>query len=210
MSQTPIRILLADDHQVVRRGLRAYLELEPDVIVVGEAADGAEAHAQFLALLPDVLLLDLHMQPVDGVTCLQTIRAAQPLAKIIVLTSYVDASHVIPAVQAGAAGYILKTAEPADLLGAIRKVVSGRTAFDPAAMGALADGLHHKSLIATLTEREVEVLRLLARGKSNQDIAEELYIGLKTVKSHVSNILAKLQVNDRTQAAVYALHQGLD
>ncbi len=204
-----IRVLIVDDHQVVRRGLRAYLSLEADIEVVGEAQDGESAVAEFVRTRPDVTLLDLHMAPVDGVEALQRIRRDDKQARVIILTSFIDVSHVMPAIEAGASGYLLKTSDPEELVGAIRGVFAGRATYDAEAMRAMAKGMRERATISTLTEREMDVLRLLARGKSNQEIADELFIGLKTVKTHVSNILAKLAVADRTQAAVYALTHGL-
>ncbi len=207
--QSTIRVLIVDDHQVVRRGLRAYLSLESDIEVVGEAQDGESAIAEFARVRPDVTLLDLHMVPVDGVEALQRIRRNDERARVIVLTSFIDAAHVLPAMEAGAAGYLLKTSDPNEIVAAIRGVFAGRATFDAEAMQAMAKGMRARATMSLLTERELDVLRLLARGKSNQEIGDELFIGLKTVKTHVSNILAKLEVTDRTQAAVYALTHGL-
>lgn len=203
-----ISVLVVDDHQVVRRGLRAYLVLESDLTVIGEAADGAEAVRLYKEMRPDVVLLDLQMQPVDGMTALREIRSYDPGARVLILTSFVDAAHVAPALELGATGYLLKTAEPGELVTAIRRAKAGGSSYDPDAMRAMADGIRQRAVMAELTQREMEVLQLIAQGKSNQEIADALYIGQKTVKTHVSNILAKLQVADRTQAAVYALTNG--
>jgi len=204
-----IRVLVVDDHQVVRRGLRAYLSLETDIEVVGEANDGASAVAEFARVKPDVTLLDLHMVPVDGVEALRRIRRNDGQARVIILTSFVDAAHVMPAIESGASGYLLKTSAPDEIAAAIRGVFAGGATYDTEAMQAMARGMHERSAASALTDRELDVLQLLAKGKSNQEIADELFIGLKTVKTHVSNILAKLEVADRTQAAVYALTHGL-
>lgn len=204
-----IRVVIVDDHQVVRRGLQAYLALEPTIEVIGEGGDGDVAIALYTSLRPDVMLLDLQMEPVDGVQALREIRRLDPRARVIILTSFVDAGRVMPAMEAGASGYVLKTAEPAEIVRAVRAVMEGRGAFDHDAMQAMAQGMRQRSEIAELTEREMEVLRLLAEGMSNQEIAETLYIGLKTVKTHVSNVLAKLHVTDRTQAALYAVRVGI-
>lgn len=203
-----ITILLADDHQVVRRGLRALLSLENDIAVIGEASDGAEAVDLYKDQHPDVVLLDLQMKPVDGLTALRQLRALDPNARILILTSFVDAAHVTPAMDSGATGYLLKTAEPAELLAAIRRAVDGGVTYDPDAMRAMIDGRREHAKMDLLTQRELDVLRMIAKGRSNQEIADALFIGQKTVKTHVSNILSKLQVSDRTQAAVYALKNG--
>ncbi len=204
-----IRILIVDDHQVVRRGLKTYLELERDLEVVGEAADGRFAVQEYVRLKPDVTLLDLQMEPLSGLDALREIRQLDGTARIVVLTSFLDASHVMPAIEAGANGYLLKTADPDAIVEAVRSAFVGRTTYDPEAMRVLADGIMHRSNRQQLTSREMEVLRLIAQGKSNQEIGDVLYIGLKTVKTHVSSILAKLNLNDRTQAAVYAIREGL-
>lgn len=207
--QDIIRVLIVDDHQVVRRGLRAWLDMEHDLEVVGEAADGEQAVEQYKVLRPDVTLLDLRMEPVDGLDALRRIRATDESARIIVLTSFVDAAHVMPALEAGAQGYLLKTADPEEIAAAVRNARHGGKTYDPDVLSAVADGLATRTVWQELTEREKDVLRLIAAGKSNQEIAETLYIGLKTVKTHVSHIFSKLNVADRTQAAVYALKNGL-
>ena len=201
----PIKIMIVDDHHVVRKGLRIVLGLEPDFEVVAEAEDGQTALNQFALTGPDVVLLDLQMAPMDGVAALKEIRRADPSVQVIVLTSFVDAGHVLPAMEAGANGYLLKTADPEEIANAIRNAMQGKGTYDQVAVQALADGMKNRAMFAELTEREREVLRLLSLGKSNQEIGNELFIGVKTVKTHVSNILAKLGVEDRTQAAVYAL-----
>lgn len=204
-----IRVLIVDDHEVVRRGLAAVFALWKDVVLVGEAQDGAQAMAAYRLLKPDVVLLDLQMEPVGGIEALREIRGGDAQARVIALTSFVDAEYVLPAVEAGAAGYILKTADPDEIVAAIRAVASGRSVFDADVMDALAQGVQSRATAAQLTERERDVLRLVAAGKTNQQIAETLFIGIKTVKTHISSILAKIDVQDRTQAAVYALRHGL-
>lgn len=205
----PIRVLLVDDHQVVRRGLRAVLELERDIAVAGEAADGEEAVRLYEELRPDAVLLDLRMAPVGGIEALRRIRQFDGRARVIVLSSFVDAAHVMPAMEAGAHGYLLKTAEPEEIAAALRAAMAGRGTFDADVLHAAAAGMQTRAAAQELTEREREVLKLLAAGRSNQEIGDSLYIGLKTVKTHVSSILAKLGVGDRTQAAVYAIRHGL-
>jgi NarL family two-component system response regulator LiaR len=204
-----IRLLIADDHQVVRRGLQAYLQLEPDLEVVGVAEEGESAWSEYNRLRPDVLILDLQMQPSTGQEALERIMKDDPKAKILVLTSFIDASYVLPAIEAGACGYLLKTAAPNEIVQAIRAVADGQSVFDPEAMQVMADSVHKRFANRELTQREGEVLRLIACGKSNQEIGDALFIGIKTVKTHVSSILAKLDLTDRTQAAIYAIHHGL-
>jgi NarL family two-component system response regulator LiaR len=205
-----ISVLLADDHPVVRQGLRTFLELQPDLEVAGEAADGEEAVAGAEALVPDVVLMDLVMPRLDGVEAIRRIRDASPSTKVIVLTSYLDDEKIFPAVKAGAAGYLLKDAAPQELAEAIRAAARGEALMHPAVASKLmqefARGDHRAD---ELTERELDVLRLLARGLSNKVIARELHVSEKTVKTHVSNILAKLHLADRTQAALYAVRHGL-
>ncbi len=201
----PIKILIVDDHHVVRKGLKTVLGLEEDFEIVGEAEDGSAALVQYQQLMPDIVLLDLQMEPVDGITALIAIKEVDPEATVIVLTSFVDSAHVLPAIEAGATGYMLKTADPEEIAGAIRNAIVGKATFDQVAIQAMSEGMKNRAKFAELTDREKEVLRLISKGKSNQEIGEELFIGIKTVKTHVSNILSKLSVEDRTQAAVYAL-----
>ena len=204
-----IRILIVDDHEVVRRGLRAYLGLEADFAVIDEASDGQAAVEKFKDKVPDVVLLDLHMEPVDGLEALKQIKRINAAAKVIVLTSFFDALHVLPAIEAGAAGYLVKTADASTIAHAVREVFRGKTIFDADAMQSMANAIQQRAAIHDLTEREFDVLKLLAKGLSNQEIADTLFIGVKTVKTHVSNILSKLNVQDRTQAAVYAIEHGI-
>jgi DNA-binding NarL/FixJ family response regulator len=209
MSDESIRVVVVDDHHVVLRGLLAYLALDGGVRVVGTGRDGAQAAALYQELRPDVVLLDLQMEPVDGIEGLRMIRAIDAQARVIVLTSFVDAAHVLPTLRAGARGYLLKTADPQEIIAAVRTVAGGGTVFDPDVTAAVADGVRNDDALVQLTERELEVLKLIAAGLSNQEIGDALYIGVKTVKTHVSNILAKLGVYDRTQAAVFALRHGI-
>lgn len=202
--------MVVDDHEMVRLGLVSFLETEEDLVVVGEASDGAEAVALASEVRPDVILMDLAMNGMDGITATKEILVRCPETKIIVLTSYMDDEMVYPALDAGAISYLLKTARAQEIADAVRAAMRGEAVVDAKVLGKLVQRnrtarLPHEDL----TEREMEVLQLIAAGKTNQEIAERLYIGLKTVKTHVSNILAKLDVSDRTQAAVYAYRHGL-
>jgi DNA-binding NarL/FixJ family response regulator len=206
----PIRVLVADDHGVVREGLRTFLLLQEGIEVVGEAADGLEAVAAAQRLAPDVVLMDLVMPGIDGVEAMRRIREHRPGARVIVLTSFTDDDRLLAAVRAGAAGYLLKTAQPQEVVRAIRAAHAGNAVLDPVPAGrllqALAIGEHSRQ---PLTQREREVLELLTRGLANKRIAQELGVSEKTVKAHVGRILAKLGVSDRTQAALYAVREGL-
>jgi NarL family two-component system response regulator LiaR len=205
-----ISVLIADDHPFVRHGLRTYLETLDDLEVVGEASDGAEAVALVGQLLPEVVLMDLVMPELDGVEATRAIRAASPSTKVIVLTSFDDDEKVFPAIKAGAAGYLLKDVRPAELAEAVRKASRGEALLAPSVAARLMQEVSgERPPSAGLTERELEVLRLIARGMSNKLIAHELVVSEKTVKTHVSNILAKLHLADRTQAALYAVREGL-
>ena len=207
-----IAVLIVDDHAVVREGLRAFLQLQDGIEVAGEAGDGEEALEQALALRPDVILMDLVMPKLDGVGAMRELRARVPESRVIVLTSFLDDERLLPAVQAGAAGYLLKNSEPAELVRAIRAAHGGETIIDPAVAARLvqsiADG-RRSAADQALTRRELEVLELIARGRSNKRIAFELGISEKTVKTHVGHVLAKLGVSDRTQAALLAVREGL-
>ncbi|MFL5931611.1 MAG: response regulator [Gaiellaceae bacterium] len=207
-----IRVLIADDHAVVRRGLRTFLELQEEIEVVGEAEDGEQALTEAERLDPDVILLDLVMPHVDGIAALHGLRERSPRSRVIVLTTFLDDDKLLPAVRAGAAGYLLKDVEPKELVGAIRTVHAGEALLHPAAaarvMAELVDAAR-PTPAALLTPRENEVLALIARGSSNKVIARELGVSEKTVKTHVSNLLGKLGVTDRTQAALYAVREGL-
>src|SRR5207247_2454175 len=206
----PVRLLIVDDHPVVRQGLRAFLETRPDFEVVGEAADGEAAVAEAARLRPDVILMDLVMPGVDGLEAIGRIRAADPEARILVLTSFASAEQVLPALRRGAAGYLLKDAAPAEVEAAIRTVHRGESLLDSAVTATvLAEVSAPDAGLAVLTRREREVLALLGRGLTNAAIARELVVAEKTVKTHVSSILAKLRLADRTQAALYAARLGL-
>jgi two-component system, NarL family, response regulator LiaR len=216
---SPIRVAIADDHAVVRQGLRTFLELQDDIAVVGEAADGAEAVELVARTEPDVVLLDLVMPRLDGIEAIRRIRARCPATRILVLTSFADDHTVLPAVRAGAAGYLLKDVQPPELVAAIRTIHAGEALLAPAVATMLVeqlaaeDGANGASPAEPsgphLTPRELEVLAELARGRANKAIAFELGVSERTVKTHVSNILGKLGFSDRTQAAVYAVEHGL-
>ena len=212
MTET-IRILIADDHAIVREGLRWLIDTEPGIELVGEAADGVEAVLKARSLQPDVILLDLVMPRKDGIEAIAEIKRENPEARILVLTSFAEDDKVLPAIQAGALGYLLKDSSPQELLKAIREVYQGESSLHPTIARKLIGELNRPSdLPATeepLTEREVEVLSLVARGLSNQEIAERLVVSERTVRSHVSNILGKLHLANRTQAALYAVREGL-
>jgi DNA-binding NarL/FixJ family response regulator len=204
-----IRILIVDDHTVVRQGLRMFLALDAGLEVVGEAADGAEAIQRARELKPDVVLMDLLMPVMDGITATAAIRKEMPDTEVIALTSVLEDASVIGAVKAGAIGYMLKDTQAEELCRAIKAAADGQVQLSPKAAARLMREVRVPDSPETLTERETEVLRLLARGQSNKEIAQALSIGEKTVKTHVSNILAKLGVQSRTQAALYAVRIGL-
>jgi len=207
-----IRVLIADDHAVVRQGLRAFLEAQNDIEVVGEANDGSEAVRLADALRPDVLVMDVVMPKVDGIEAIRRIRTAGVPAKVIVLTSFADDQKVFAAVRAGAAGYLLKDIRPDELGEAIRTVMRDEALLNPRVAATLMQEFAHQARTPAsdaLTLREMDVIRLLARGRSNKEIALELGVAEKTVKTHVSSILSKLQLADRTQAALYAVRERL-
>jgi NarL family two-component system response regulator LiaR len=209
----PIRVLVVDDHEIVRKGIRALLSKERGIAVVGDAANGAEAVAQARTHKPDVVLMDLVMPKMDGIEATRQITTAQPDVHVLVLTSFAAEDKVFPAIQAGALGYLLKDASPAELVEAIRQVSQGQPSLDATiALKVLQEMAHPARETPSphaLSEREEEVLRLIARGKSNREIAEQLSVVEATVSKHVSNILAKLHLASRTQAALYALKEGL-
>jgi two-component system, NarL family, response regulator LiaR len=200
-----IRVLIADDHAVVRQGLRTFLDLQEDIEVVAEAADGAAALEAAIRLAPDIVLIDLVMPGVDGIEALRRLREQVPCARAIVLSSFVDDDKLFPAVRAGAAGYLLKDVQPQELVEAIRTVHGGGALLHPQVAARLLEELTEDPL----TPREREVLVLIGRGMPNKLIARELSLSEKTVKAHVSSILAKLGVTDRTQAALYAVREGI-
>ena len=207
-----ISVLIVDDHTVVREGIRSLLELQDDIEVAGEATNGLEAVEQATRLLPDVVLMDLVMPELDGIEATRRIRAICPSTQVIVLTSFSEDEKVFPAVKAGALSYLLKNVSPQDLVRSIHAAHNGETQLHPEIAKKLMDELStgpKQRLPQDLTEREVEVLALIARGQSNREIAGELVISEKTVKTHVSNLLSKLHLADRTQAAIYALTEGL-
>jgi DNA-binding NarL/FixJ family response regulator len=211
----PVRVLIADDHAVVREGLRTFLELQAGIDVVGEASDGQQALDQAAALAPDVILMDLVMPRIDGVAAMRRLRERGDGARVIVLTSFLDDDRLMPALQAGAAGYLLKDVEPAELARAVLTVGEGQAMIDPAVAARLLHTLAEPGPGAAgdgaqaLTAREREVLALIVAGRSNKRIAVELGIAEKTVKTHVGHVLAKLDVTDRTQAALLAVRRGL-
>ena len=209
---TPIRVLIADDHAVVRQGLRTFLELQDDIEVVADVADGEAALRAASEHEPDVVLMDLVMPGGGGVAAIRALRERRPEARVLVLTSFLDDEKLFPAVRAGAAGYLLKDVQPAELVRAIRTVDQGEALLHPAVAARLMEEFAETERPAAdeaLTAREQEVLALIARGLSNKLIARDLEIAEKTVKTHVSSILGKLGLTDRTQAALYAVRSGL-
>ena len=204
-----IRILVVDDHSVVRQGLKMFLGLDPELEVIGEAVDGADGVKKAKELKPDVVLMDLLMPIMDGITAIGVLRRELPETEVIALTSVLEDSSVVGAVRAGAIGYLLKDTESDELCRAIKAAAAGQVQLSPKAAARLMREARAPESPETLTERETEVLRLLAQGRSNKEIAHDLTIGEKTVKTHVSNILSKLSVPSRTQAALYAVRIGL-
>jgi NarL family two-component system response regulator LiaR len=204
-------VLIADDHAVVRQGLRTFLELQPEIEVVGEAEDGEEAVAAAVELAPDVVLMDLVMPRVDGAEAIRRIREHGLATRVVVLTTFLDDDKLFAAVRAGAAGYLLKDVQPQELVRAIRAAHAGESPLDPAAASRLLEDVASRGRPDSqlLTPREQEVLRLIAQGRPNKVIARDLGVSEKTVKTHVSNILGKLGLTDRTQAALYAVREGL-
>ncbi|WP_329624231.1 response regulator transcription factor [Streptomyces sp. NBC_01255] len=212
MADKPIRVLLVDDHQVVRRGLRTFLEVQDDIEVVGEASDGAEGVARAEELRPDVVLMDVKMPGTDGIEALKRLRDLANPARVLIVTSFTEQRTVVPALRAGASGYVYKDIDPDALAGAIRSVHAGHVLLQPEVAEALLsqeDSPSGTGRGTTLTEREREVLGLIADGRSNREIARALVLSEKTVKTHVSNILMKLDLADRTQAALWAVRHGL-
>jgi NarL family two-component system response regulator LiaR len=204
-----IRVLIVDDHSVVRQGLKMFLGLDPDLQVVGEAANGAEALRLARELGPDVVLMDLLMPVMDGITAIGHIRREYPDIEVIALTSVLEDASVVSAVKAGAIGYLLKNTESDALRRAIKAAADGQVQLSPEAAARLMREMRQPENPDALTERENEVLALIAKGRANKEIARDLQIGEKTVKTHVSNILSKLGVQSRTQAALHAVRTGL-
>jgi two-component system, NarL family, response regulator LiaR len=204
-----IRIVIADDHSVVRRGLRMFLAMDPELVVVGEVADGEEAVHLARLLLPDIVLMDLLMPVMDGITATAIIRSELPDTEVLALTSVLEDASVVGAVRAGAIGYLLKDTDADALCRAIKAAAAGQVQLTPQAAARLMQAVSAPESPEALTERETEVLRLLAQGKANKEIARSLNISEKTVKVHVSNILSKLGVQSRTQATLYAIRVGL-
>jgi DNA-binding NarL/FixJ family response regulator len=212
VAEAPIRVFLADDHPVVRQGLRTFLESRDGIEVVGDAGNGDAAVTAVERLHPDVVLMDLVMPGLSGVEAIERIHERSPETRVVVLTSFASDDQVIPAVQAGAAAYLLKDVEPTGLEAAIRLVHQGEALLDPQITARVMEEVAHPAAtgdLASLTPREREVLGLLARGLSNRELADTLVVSEKTVKTHVSNILMKLGVHDRTQAALLAVREGL-
>lgn len=208
-----VKVLLVDDHEMVRIGLAAVLGTEDGIEVVGEASNGLEGLRLAQEYRPDVVLMDLVMEPMDGIETTRRLLEVHPDCKVIVLTSFLDDEKLYPVIEAGAFSYLLKTSRAGEIASAIRSAANGQPVLESQVASKMMNRFrqpkapsapHHE-----LTEREMEVLKLIAKGKSNQDVADELYIGIKTVKYHVTNILAKLGVDDRTQAAIYAVKNGL-
>jgi two-component system, NarL family, response regulator LiaR len=204
-----IRVVLVDDHAVVREGLRFLLEQQADMEVVGEGKDGAQGVALVTTLLPDVVLLDLLMPKMDGITAVREMKRLTPRTQVIILTSYYEDEQVFGAIKAGAISYLLKDAGPEELVEAVRASARGEGVLHPQVAARVLREMQQHSPLQELTARELDVLSLIARGRSNAEIASELVIGEGTVKTHVSNILTKLHLADRTQAAIYALQQRL-
>jgi NarL family two-component system response regulator LiaR len=208
-----INVMLIDDHRVVRQGLRDFLELQGDIEVIGEASSGEEGVQLARELLPDVVLMDLVMPGIDGVETTRRLKAASPSSRVIVLTSFADDDKVFPAIKAGAISYLLKDISPEDLAHAIRAAQRNEAVLHPEVAAKLMQEFSaprpNEAPVDQLTPREMEVLRLIAKGKSNKEIADNLVVSEKTIKTHVSNILSKLHLADRTQVAIYALRQRL-
>ncbi len=207
-----IKVLFVDDHEMVRIGVSSYLSAQPDIEVVGEADDGKISVELALELRPDIILMDLVMKEMDGIEATRRIIESWPEAKIIIVTSFIDDEKVYPALEAGATSYMLKTSKASEIAEAVRKTYHGQSVLEPEVTGKMMVRMRQKEKQLPheeLTNREMEILLLIADGKTNQEIADELFIALKTVKVHVSNILSKLEVQDRTQAVIYAFKHSL-
>jgi NarL family two-component system response regulator LiaR len=213
MSKKPIKLLVVDDQNIVRKGIRALIEQVDDMDVIGEASNGEEAVAEAKRLNPDVILMDLMMPKMDGISAIREIQASQSPAQIIALTSFVTEDKVFPAIKAGAMGYLLKDSEPEDLIAAIRKVNRGEPSLHPIVakmvLEEISQPVKQPLTPDPLTEREVDIVRLVAQGLSNRQIADQLVIGEATVRTHVGNVLNKLHLANRVQATLYALREGL-
>jgi DNA-binding NarL/FixJ family response regulator len=210
--QTKIRVLIVDDHSVVRMGLRMFFDHQPDIEVVGEASDGSEGVAMARRLEPDVILMDLLMPNMDGITAIGRIKAELPLTEIVTMTSFIEEEKVTSALEAGASGYVLKDAEAEEVAAAVRAAYAGEMHLDPAVARLLADRMRRKpanDLVEPLTDREKDVLNLLGQGMSNKEIGTALFITERTARTYVSNILGKLGLASRTQAALYAVEHKL-
>jgi two-component system, NarL family, response regulator LiaR len=207
-----INVLLVDDHEMVRIGVSAYLSAQPDIEVTAEAENGKIAVEKALEMKPDIILMDLVMDEMDGIEATRLITQSWPEAKIIVVTSFLDDEKVYPALEAGASSYMLKTSKASDIAQAVRDTYHGKSVLEPEVTGKMMSKMRQKQTRAPheeLTAREMEILLLMTKGKTNQEIADDLFIALKTVKVHVSNILSKLDVQDRTQAVIYAFNHSL-
>lgn len=207
-----IKVLFVDDHEMVRIGVSSYLSAQPDIEVIAEADDGKKGAELALELRPDIILMDLVMKEMDGIEATRQIIESWPEAKIIIVTSFLDDEKVYPALEAGATSYMLKTSKASEIADAVRKTFHGQSVLEPEVTGKMMVRMRQKETQLPheeLTNREMEILLLVAEGKTNQDIADELFIALKTVKVHVSNILSKLEVQDRTQAVIYAFKHSL-
>ncbi|WP_064094269.1 response regulator transcription factor [Rossellomorea aquimaris] len=207
-----ISVVFVDDHEMVRIGVSSYLSAQNDIEVIGEASDGKEGVKLALELRPDIVLMDLVMKEVDGIQATKEIIQQWPDAKIIIVTSFLDDDKVYPALEAGAVSYMLKTSKASEIAEAVRKTYSGQSILEPEVTGKMMTRMRQRTVSKPheeLTNRELEILLLMTQGKTNQEIADELFIALKTVKTHVSNILSKLNVQDRTQAVIYAFKHDL-
>jgi two-component system, NarL family, response regulator LiaR len=207
-----IKVLLVDDHEMVRIGVSAYLSAQPDIEVTAEAENGKIAVEKALEMKPDIILMDLVMDEMDGIEATRLITQSWPDARIIVVTSFLDDEKVYPALEAGASSYMLKTSKASDIAQAVRDTYHGKSVLEPEVTGKMMSKMRQKQTREPheeLTAREMEILLLMTKGKTNQEIADDLFIALKTVKVHVSNILSKLDVQDRTQAVIYAFNHSL-
>ncbi|MDN3017608.1 response regulator transcription factor [Paenibacillus sp. BSR1-1] len=207
-----IRVVFVDDHEMVRIGVSSYLSAQPDIEVVGEADNGKKGVELALELRPDIILMDLVMKEMDGIEATRQIVEKWPDAKVIIVTSFLDDEKVYPALEAGATSYMLKTSKASEIANAVRATYHGQSVLEPEVTGKMMVKMRQKTQHLPhedLTSRELEILLLMAQGKTNQEIADELFIALKTVKTHVSNILSKLDVQDRTQAVIYAFKHSL-